>query len=58
MSGKRSPGGGGVGGSRIVSSPISPSFSRLIAFLPFLSGLFGFDSGQMVKLLGPDRELY
>lgn len=35
---------------------LSPS--RLIAFLPFLSGLFGFDSGQMVKLRGPDRELY
>lgn len=34
--------------------PLSP----FIASLPFLSGLFGFDSGQMVKLCEPDREFY
>lgn len=36
----------------------SPFLSPFIAFLPFLSGLFGFDSGQMVKLCEPDREFY
>lgn len=36
----------------------SLSLFRFIAFLPFLSGLFGFDSGQMVKLREPDREFY
>lgn len=37
---------------------LSPSLFHFIAFLPFLSGLFGFDSGQMVKLREPDREFY
>lgn len=38
--------------------PTPPARSHFIAFLPFLSGLFGFDSGQMVKLHEPDREFY
>lgn len=37
--------------------PLALSPSSL-PFLPFLSGLFGFDSGQMVKLCEADREFY
>lgn len=39
-------------------TPRPPLLSPFIASLPFLSGLFGFDSGQMVKLCEPDREFY
>ena len=49
------------GGGRTGFIPfffLSASLFRFIAFLPFLSGLFGFDSGQMVKLREPDREFY
>lgn len=53
--------GGGGGGGRWLTGFI-PCFSlflsHFIAFLPLLSGLFGFDSGQMVKLCEPDREFY
>lgn len=38
--------------------PLLFPLSRFIASLPFLSGLFGFDIGQMVKLREPDREFY
>lgn len=47
-----------VKGVRLVSSPSFLTLSLFIAFLPSLSSLFGFDSGQMVKLCEPDREFY
>lgn len=42
----------------LAPPPLCLSLACFIAFLPFLSGLFGFDSGQMVKLCEPDREFY
>lgn len=62
--GCRRNGAGGGGEGRLTGfipfffPPLPRPLSFFIAFLPFLSGLFGFDSGQMVKLCESDREFY